>query len=247
MISMTNVGKEYRPGRWGVKGITFTAQKGEFIVLTGPSGAGKSTLLKLLSFEERPTVGEVSLEGHSSATFRKRDLPLLRRRVGLVFQDFRLLRDRTIYENVAFVLWATGARKAGLHRRVLQALTSVGLSSKADAKPDELSGGEQQRVGIARAIVNDPFVVLADEPTGNLDEEIKREVFRLLKKISAGGTAVLVATHDLGVAKEFRARTLQLAGGALVSDEVVSPEGPIVKPASVMSHPMRMLRAGVVP
>jgi len=247
MISMTDVGKEYRPGRWGVKGVSFTAQKGEFIVLTGPSGAGKSTLLKLLSFEERPTVGEVSLEGHSSSTFRKKDLPHLRRRVGLVFQDFRLLRDRSVYENVALVLWATGARKVGLHRRVVQSLAAVGLSSKTDSKPDELSGGEQQRVGIARAIVNDPFVVLADEPTGNLDEETTRDVFRLLKKISSGGTAVLVATHDLSVAKEFRARTIQLVGGALVSDEIVSPDGAISKPPTLASHPMRTVRAGVAP
>jgi cell division transport system ATP-binding protein len=244
MISMTNAGKEYSPGRWGLVGVSFTMHKGEFVILTGPSGSGKTTLLKLLSFEERPTVGEVRLEGFSGASIRKRDLPRQRRRIGLVFQDFRLLRDRTVYENVAFVLWATGARKNGLHRRVLQALASVGLSSKSGAKPDELSGGEQQRVGIARAIVNDPFVILADEPTGNLDEETKREIFRLLKKVSQSGTAVLVATHDVSVAKELRARTLTLDRGKLVGDSIASPSGSAYQPSPLATHPMRARRAG---
>jgi cell division transport system ATP-binding protein len=218
MISVTNVGREYRRGRWGIRDASFNIAKGEFVVLTGPSGAGKTTLMKLLSFEEKPTTGSVLLEGFSSERIKRRDLPHLRRRIGPVFQDFRLLRDRSIYENVAFVLRATGARRAGLHRRTVRALAAVGLSSRAHSRPDELSGGEQQRVGIARAIVNDPFVVLADEPTGNLDEATKREIFRLLKRIAAGGTAVLVATHDLEVAREFRARTLVLDKQRIVAD-----------------------------
>jgi cell division transport system ATP-binding protein len=193
-------------------------QKGEFVILTGPSGAGKTTLMKLLSFEQIPTHGDVLLEGFSAKTIRKREVPKLRRRIGLVFQDFRLLSERTAYENVAIVLRATGAPQAGIHRRVLRALTSVGLSSKTKSMPHELSGGEQQRVAIARAIVNDPFVVLADEPTGNLDAANAREVFRMLKKISAAGTAVLVATHDVGIAGEFRARTLMLERGQLVQE-----------------------------
>ncbi len=218
MISVTDAGKEYRRGRWGLRDVSFAVAKGEFVVLTGPSGAGKTTLLKLLLFEEMPSAGRVIIEGFSSERIRRRDLPLLRRRIGPVFQDFRLLRDRTAYENVAFVLRATGARRAGLHRRVLRALAAVGLSGRGDAMPDELSGGEQQRVGIARAIVGDPFVLLADEPTGNLDEETKREIFRVLKKVAASGTAVLVATHDLEVAREFRARTLVLEDGRLTAD-----------------------------
>ncbi len=218
MISVTNVGKEYRRGRWGLREVSLTIAKGEFVVLTGPSGAGKSTFMKLLSFEEKPTTGRVILEGFSSERIRKREIPYLRRLIGPVFQDFRLLRDRSVYENVAFVLRATGSRRAGMHRRVLRALASVGLSGRGDALPDELSGGEQQRVGIARAIVSDPFVVLADEPTGNLDGATKREIFRVLKRVAAGGTAVLVATHDLEVAREFRARTLMLAGGRLIAD-----------------------------
>jgi cell division transport system ATP-binding protein len=222
MVCVTNIGREYRRGRWGLRDVTFTVQRGEFVVVTGPSGAGKTTLMKLLSFEEKPSAGEVILEGFSSGRIRRRELPLLRRRIGPVFQDFRLLRDRSAYENVAFVLRATGARRAGMHRRVVRALASVGLAERGDARPDELSGGEQQRVGIARAIVNDPFVVLADEPTGNLDGATKREIFRLLRKVSAGGTAVLVATHDLDVAREFRARTLVLEKGHLVSDHLPS-------------------------
>jgi cell division transport system ATP-binding protein len=245
MIFVSHAGKEYRRGRWALRDVSFTMQKGEFVVLTGSSGAGKTTLLRLLSFEQTPSAGEVRLEAFSSTTIKKRKLPLLRRRIGLVFQDFRLLRDRNVFENVAFVLRATGSPGGGLHRRVVRALAAVGLSGRADAMPDELSGGEQQRVGIARAIVNDPFVILADEPTGNLDDAIKRDIFRLLKKISASGTAVLVATHDVEVAKEFRARTLRLDQGRLVSDEVHAAEAPA--PAPVAAHPMRAAgtRAGV--
>jgi cell division transport system ATP-binding protein len=183
--------------------------------------------MRLLSFEDKPTSGEVILEGFSSRRIRRRELPYLRRRVGIVFQDFRLLPDRTAYENVAIVLRATGARRKGLHRRVVRALAAVGLAGRGDAMPSELSGGEQQRIGIARAIVNDPFVVLADEPTGNLDEATAREIFRVLRKVSAGGTAVLIATHDLGLAREFRARILRLEDGRLVEDSTMVPtEGP---------------------
>jgi cell division transport system ATP-binding protein len=218
MISVNNAGKEFRRGQWGLREVTFSMQKGEFVILTGHSGAGKTTLLKLLSFEESPTEGEIRLESFSSRTIKKREIPFLRRRIGPVFQDFRLLKERTAYENVALVLRATGAPPGGIQRRVLRALAAVGLSSKTQSMPHELSGGEQQRVAIARAMVNDPFVLLADEPTGNLDEGNTREIFRLLKKVSAGGTAVLVATHDVGVASELRARTLVLERGRLVEE-----------------------------
>lgn len=235
MISLVNVGKEYRKGRWGLQGINVSIAKGELVFLTGASGAGKTTLLKVISFEERPTTGEVTLERWSTRTAKAKDLPLLRRRIGLVFQDFRLLRDRSAYENVAFVLRATGCEKGGLHRRVVRALAAVGLSGRANARPDELSGGEQQRVGIARAIVNDPVVVLADEPTGNLDETTRREIFALLKRIAQGGTSVLLATHDLEVVRTSRARTLVLAGGRLVEDRPAgnSPSGAIELPAPI--------------
>jgi cell division transport system ATP-binding protein len=226
MISLAKVGKQYRNGRWGLRDVTFSLAKGEFVVLTGSSGAGKTTLMKLLSFEEKPTEGEVMLDGQINGTIKKRRLPYLRRRIGLVFQDFRLLPDRSAHDNIAFVLQATGAGGAGLHRRVVRALSAVGLSGRGDSMPDELSGGEQQRVGIARAIVNDPLVVLADEPTGNLDDATKREIFKVLKKVSAGGTAVLVATHDVNIAREFRARTLILDGGRLVADVPPSADLP---------------------
>ncbi len=218
MISLTKVGKQYRNGRWGLRDVTFSLQKGEFVVLTGTSGAGKTTLMKLLSFEECPTEGELVLDGHVNGKAKKKQLPFIRRRIGMVFQDFRLLPDRSAHDNVAFVLKATGSGGSGLHRRVVRALAAVGLAGRGDSMPDELSGGEQQRVGIARAIVNDPMVVLADEPTGNLDDATKREIFKVLKKVSAGGTAVLVATHDVSIAREFRARTLVIDQGRLVAD-----------------------------
>lgn len=230
MISASNVGKQYRNGRWGLREVSFSLSKGEFVVLSGPSGSGKTTLMKLLSFEEKPTEGELVLEGKVNGKVKKRQLPYIRRRIGLVFQDFRLLPDRTAHENVAFVLKATGTGTSGLHRRVVRALAAVGLAGRGDAMPDELSGGEQQRVGIARAIVNDPLVVLADEPTGNLDDATKREIFRVLKKVSAGGTSVLIATHDVSVAREFRARTLLLEGGKLVADVAPAADLPPAAP-----------------
>jgi cell division transport system ATP-binding protein len=245
MISVSNVGVEYRRGQWAVRDVSFTVQKGEFVLLTGHSGAGKTTLMKLLSFEKAPTTGRVQLEDFTSDRIRKRQLPHLRRRIGPVFQDFRLLRERTAYENVAIVLEATGAARNGLHRRVLRALAQVGLSNKVSSRPDELSGGEQQRVAIARAMINDPFVVLADEPTGNLDENTTREIFRLLKKVSAGGTAVLVATHDLAIATEFRARTLVLERGRLVEEIAAStsPAAGLPTPLPAPRPPAREARA----
>ena len=243
MISLLNAGKEFKKNHWSLHAVTFMVQRGELVFLTGPSGAGKTTLLKLISFEERPTSGEAILENYSSRSIKKRELPYLRRRIGLVFQDFRLLRDRSAYENVAFVLRATGSSKGGLHRRVVRALAAVGLSGRANALPDELSGGEQQRVALARAIVNDPFVVLADEPTGNLDEATKREIFQLLRKISQAGTAVLVATHDVAVARELNARTLFLNGGRLVEDRPSATREPTTPPEEPAALALQRARA----
>ena len=215
MISVSNVGVEYRRGQWAVRDVSFTVQKGEFVLLTGHSGAGKTTLMKLLSFEKTPTVGRVQLEDFASDRIKKRRLPYLRRRIGPVFQDFRLLRERTAYENVALVLEATGAGRNGLHRRVLRALAQVGLSNKADSRPDELSGGEQQRVAIARAIINDPFVLLADEPTGNLDEGSADAVLELLLALVRDtGCALLMVTHSQEVAA-LADRTLTIRHGRL--------------------------------
>jgi cell division transport system ATP-binding protein len=193
-------------------------EKGEFVFLTGASGSGKSTLLKLLSFAERPSRGEVKVSGFSSATLRDGEIPQLRRRLGIVFQDFRLLTDRTVEANVAFALEVTGAPRVTISAKVGRLLTQVGLASKATAMPHELSGGEQQRVAIARAFVTKPRLLLADEPTGNLDERATRGIVQLLREINAMGTAVIMATHDLSLIMRSGYRYLELERGTLLYD-----------------------------
>jgi cell division transport system ATP-binding protein len=218
MIRFTHVTKEYpRTGR-ALHDVSFQVGKGEFVFLTGPSGAGKSTVLKLIFLEERPSDGEVKVSGMSSATIRQRDIPRLRRKLGVVFQDFRLLEDRTVEANIAFALEVTGASKAAIGPKVSRLLVQVGLASKATALPRELSGGEQQRVAIARALANDPVVLIADEPTGNLDDRATRGIFQLLRDINATGTAVMMATHDLELVKRADCRTLEVNRGQLVFD-----------------------------
>ncbi len=189
MIKFINVFKAFPKGGLALKDVSFHVAKGEFAFLTGHSGAGKSTVMKLIYAEERPTSGDVRVSGYDVNVMRPRDVPLLRRKLGIVFQDFRLLEDRTAEENVAFALEVTGARSSTIAARVMRVLTQVGLAAKAQAYPRELSGGEQQRVAIARALVNEPTVLLADEPTGNLDERATRGVFQLLRDINASGTA----------------------------------------------------------
>jgi len=210
--------KEYPRTGVAVRDVSFEVQKGEFVFLTGASGSGKSTLLKMLSFAERPTRGEVKVSGFASGTLRDSDIPQLRRRLGIVFQDFRLLTDRTVEANIAFALEVTGAAKATIAPRVGRLLTQVGLASKATAMPHELSGGEQQRVAIARALANDPFLLLADEPTGNLDERATRGIVQLLREINALGTAVIMATHDLSLIMRSGHRYLELERGELLYD-----------------------------
>lgn len=210
--------KEYPRTGVAVRDVSFEVQKGEFVFLTGASGSGKSTLLKMLSFAERPTRGEVKVSGFASGTLRDADIPQLRRRLGIVFQDFRLLTDRTVEANIAFALEVTGAAKATIAPRVGRLLTQVGLASKATAMPHELSGGEQQRVAIARALANDPFLLLADEPTGNLDERATRGIVQLLREINALGTAVIMATHDLSLIMRSGHRYLELERGELLYD-----------------------------
>ena len=221
MIKLSNVYKAFPKGGLALKDVSFHLAKGEFAFLTGHSGAGKSTVLKLVYAEDRPTSGEVRVSGFSVAEMRARDVPMLRRRLGIVFQDFRLLEDRTAEENVAFALEVTGARRSTIAARVIRVLTQVGLAAKAGAYPRELSGGEQQRVAIARALVNEPTVFLADEPTGNLDERATRGVFQLLRDINASGTAVLMATHDLDLVRQTTYRVIELQEGALVYDSGV--------------------------
>ena len=221
MIKFTNVFKAFPKGGLALKDVSFHVGKGEFAFLTGHSGAGKSTVMKLIYAEERPTAGDIRVSGYSVNEMRPREVPLLRRKLGIVFQDFRLLEDRTAEENVAFTLEVTGARSSTIAARVMRVLTQVGLAAKAQAYPRELSGGEQQRVAIARALVNEPTVLLADEPTGNLDERATRGVFQLLRDINASGTAVVMATHDLDLVRQAPYRVIELQEGALVYDSAV--------------------------
>lgn len=220
ILRLSKVTKEYARSGVALRDISFELAKGEFVFLAGHSGAGKSTLLKLISMAERPTSGEVKVSGYSSATLRARELPKLRRRLGIVFQDFRLLPDRSAEANVAFALEVTGAPRASIGPKVSRLLTQVGLASKATALPHELSGGEQQRVAIARALANDPFVLLADEPTGNLDDRATRGIFQLLREINASGTAVIMATHDVTLIEWSGLRFLELEKGSLAYDGV---------------------------
>ena len=218
MIRFHNVFKSFPNGALALKDVTFHVSKGEFVFLTGHSGAGKSTIMRLLFAEQRPTQGEVRVSGFAVSSIATSEIPRLRRRLGVVFQDFRLLEDRTAAENVAFALEVTGARRDTIPARVMRVLTQVGLAAKARAHPRELSGGEQQRVAIARALVNDPAILLADEPTGNLDERATRGVFQLLREINAGGTVVVIATHDLDLVRQAPFRTIELRDGAVVYD-----------------------------
>jgi cell division transport system ATP-binding protein len=223
MIRFSQVTKSYPRTGTALHDVTLHVGKGEFVFLTGPSGAGKTTLLKMVYMEERPTSGEVRVSGTSSLEATTRDVARLRRKLGIVFQDFRLLENRTAEQNVAFALEVTGAPSASIGHKVARVLTQVGLASKGTAYPRELSGGEQQRVAIARALVNDPFVLLADEPTGNLDDRATRGIFQLLREINAAGTAVLMATHDLELIRRHDFRTVEMNRGAVVFDSARQP------------------------
>ncbi len=219
MIRLTSVSKEYPRSGAALRDVTFHVHKGELVFLTGHSGAGKSTILRLLQMAEAPTQGEVRVSGFSSKLVRRKDIPQLRRKLGVVFQDFRLLRDRTAEENVAFALEVTGVKRQAIGARVQRVLAQVGLAHKARAYPDELSGGERQRVAVARALANEPLVLLADEPTGNLDEWAAKGIFDLFREINALGMTVLMATHDLDLVRahpEFR--VIELAQGQVVYD-----------------------------
>jgi cell division transport system ATP-binding protein len=218
VIRLSRVQKAYPNGAMALRNVSFEVQKGEFVFLTGHSGAGKSTILKLLFAEQRPTAGEVRVANFAVHGMPQSDVPKLRRKLGVVFQDFRLLEDRTANENIAFALEATGARGDTIPARVMRVLTQVGLAAKARAYPRELSGGEQQRIAIARALVNDPVVLLADEPTGNLDERATRGVFQLLREINMAGTTVVMATHDLDLVRQAAYRTIEMRDGGIVFD-----------------------------
>lgn len=203
-----------------LNGVNFSMRAGEFVYLVGPTGAGKSSLLRLLYMDLKPEVGTVHVSGYDGATTRERDIPHLRRKIGIVFQDFKLLDDRDVYENVAFALYITNTRRSEIKKRILHALADVGLSHKRNQMPQELSGGEQQRVVIARAIVNAPSLLLADEPTGNLDPSASAEIMELLRKINMRGTAVLMATHNYELVRRYPARIVQLKDGKLFEVEL---------------------------
>jgi cell division transport system ATP-binding protein len=223
MIKLTSVSKEYPRCGFALRNVSFHVRKGEFVFLTGHSGAGKSTILRLVQMAESPTSGEVRVSGTSSARLKRGDIPKLRRKMGVVFQDFRLLADRTAEENVAFALEVTGAKRSAIRPRSSRLLARVGLASRGQALPEELSGGERQRVAIARALANDPFILLADEPTGNLDEWAGQGVFDLFREINASGMTVMMATHDLDLVRRHPAyRVIELSAGEIVYDSVAA-------------------------
>jgi len=199
--------------------VSLTIERGEFIFLVGPSGAGKSTLTKLIIREEIATSGQVMVEGKSLARMKEWEIPLYRRNIGFVFQDFRLLMHRTVYENVAFAAEAVELKRSQIKQRVPMVLEMLGMDEKRNSYPHQLSGGQQQRLGIARAMINSPTMIIADEPTGNLDPETSSEIMQIFQAINRRGTTVLIATHDKAMVDKLRQRVIQLRGGFIVRDE----------------------------
>ena len=216
MIETRRLSKVYSRGLYALRDLTLNVEKAEFVFLTGPSGAGKSTFLRLLLMQERPTEGEVFVNGHNLALLSRREIQEYRRGIGFVFQDFKLIPSRTVLENISFVPEVLGVPAANQRRRAFQVLKWVGLQHRMNSYPKDLSGGEQQRVAIARALVNDPAVLIADEPTGNLDPDLSLEIMNLLREINAGGTTVLVATHDRELIRLVGRRTITLDQGRVV-------------------------------
>ena len=216
MIETHHLSKLYSRGLYALHDLSLTVEKGEFVFLTGPSGAGKSTLLRLLLVQERPTDGEMFVNGHDLTSLSRGDVQEYRRGVGFIFQDFKLIPTRTVFENVAFVLEVLGVPSGQQRRKAFQVLKWVGLQHRINAYPRDLSGGEQQRIAIARALVTDPALVLADEPTGNLDPDLSLEIMNLLREVNAGGTTVVVATHDRELIRLVGRRTITLDQGRVV-------------------------------
>lgn len=219
MIQMFDVCKVYPNNRTALTDINLHIHKGELTFLTGQSGAGKTTLIKLIFCAEKATRGQTIVNGINLTKIKKSRIPHLRRSIGVVFQDFKLLNSRTAYENVVFALEVTGTKRSEVKRKAWQALKLVGLHNRLDATPLELSGGEQQRIAIARAIVNDPTILLADEPTGNLDADITQDIMELFQNINNRGTTVLIATHNKTLAQNFATRHITLEGGRIVNQE----------------------------
>lgn len=219
MIKLENVSKAYSAGIPALNDVSLSIEAGEFVFVVGDSGSGKSTLIKLLLKELEPTKGSISINNQKLGNIRHRDIPRFRRNIGVVFQDFRLLKDRNVYENVAFAQRAVGTPVKIMRRKVPAVLSMVGLAAKYKSYPKEISGGEQQRVAIARALVNEPRILLADEPTGNLDAHNAWEIMKLLEEINQRGTTVLVVTHNLDIVKAMRKRVITMKKGVVISDE----------------------------
>ena len=218
MIELSNVVKTYDPGVKALNGISLKINDGEFVFLVGPSGSGKSTIIKLLTAELEPTAGSVLVNGFVLEKIRTRAIPYLRRTLGVIFQDFRLIENKTVYDNVAFAMRVIGAGEGAIKKRVPYVLDLVGLENKGRRLPHELSGGEQQRVAIARALVNNPSVIIADEPTGNLDPSRSLEIMMLLEQINALGTTVMVVTHEKELVNRFTKRVVAIDEGKIISD-----------------------------
>jgi cell division transport system ATP-binding protein len=225
VIRFENVHKRYPSGREALSGVTFTLDKGEMAFLTGPSGAGKSTLLKLIALIERPTRGTVLVNNQNTARLPRRKIPYFRQRIGIVFQDHKLLHDRSVFDNVALPLVIAGMRPRDIGRRARAALDAVGLLDREQHPPITLSTGEQQRVGIARAVAIRPEVVIADEPTGNLDPDLSLEIMQLFERFNGVGVTLLIATHDLELVDSLGHRRFKLLGGQIVEDSRQSPPG----------------------
>ncbi len=218
MVRMENVCKAYENGTKALKGITAEIGEGEFVFLVGPSGSGKSTIIKLLTGEIAPTLGNIFVNGYDLETIKPSEMPFMRRTLGVVFQDFRLIEKKNVYDNVAFAMHALGASTREIKRRVPYVLELVGLDTKTRRIPSELSGGEQQRVAIARALVNNPQLIIADEPTGNLDPSRSLEIMMLLERINKLGTTVLVVTHEKELVNRFSKRVIAIDNGKVISD-----------------------------
>jgi cell division transport system ATP-binding protein len=220
MIRLKDVEMEYENGTKAIRGITLDVADGEFAFLVGPSGSGKSTLIKLLTGEVVPSAGRIMVNGFSVSRIGEKQLPLMRRTLGVIFQDFRLIRKKTVYDNLSFVMRAVGASPRTIRERIPYVLRLVGLEDKAQNYPDELSGGEQQRVAIARALLNNPSTIIADEPTGNLDPERSLELMALMVRINELGTTVLVVTHEKSLVDRFGKRVVAIDEGKIISDQV---------------------------
>lgn len=220
MIEFRNVSKVYNNGTEALHNINLKVEKGEFVFIVGSSGAGKSTFLKLITCEERPNEGQVLIDGQDISHIRKGKIPYVRRKMGLVFQDFRLIDHMTVYDNVAFAMRVVGASPKAIKKRVPYILGLVGLQHKAKHYPTEMSGGERQRVGLARALVNNPSMIIADEPTGNIDPALSYEIVDLLSAINERGTTVLMVTHEHSLVKHFHKRIIQIHSGEIVADTV---------------------------